>query len=208
MPRVAFVTFGILREAGGHPQVQGFYDRNMAVFAASGSSHGHIGHHGDAHVDLRSYNVGVEGDRFGAYSTGRFVTPEFAGREAQTLSVWTDLDAVFAFAYGALHLEALRLRTDWFLRPDWPTYAAWWVADDHWPDWREANARLEHLHDHDHGASAFAFDFRSPYDPDGRSTRLDRRRVAESRPRPEGVEDGMPSERQESDSPAEQTANC
>ena len=176
MPRVAFMTFGILRESADHPQVQGFADRNDDVMAAADASGGLI----DRYRGLPGqFRLGAADNRFGAYATGRFVTSGLAGREEQALSLWTDLDAVFAFAYAAPHAEALRHRTEWFLTPTWPTYAAWRVADDHWPDWPEANSRLEHLHDQ--GASAVAFDFRSPLDANGLPTRLDRIRVAELR---------------------------
>jgi hypothetical protein len=173
MPRIAFVTFGILREQADHPAVQGFFERSPGVFGAAGASPGQLDHYrgGDD-----GYRVSARDCPFGAYATGRFVAPELAGREEQTLSLWADLESVFAFAYGTMHAEALRGRTAWFLRPAWPTYVAWWVDDDHWPSWAEANDRLEHLHDH--GASAVAFDFRAPFDREGRPTSLDRPRVA------------------------------
>ena len=42
MAKVAFFTFGILREARGHPQVQGFYDRNARTHEAAEQSEGFI----------------------------------------------------------------------------------------------------------------------------------------------------------------------
>ncbi len=178
MPRLAFTTFGILREPADHPRVQGFLDRNDAVMAAADASPGLIDRY---RGQAGGFRVAASGNGFGPYATGRFVTPDLAGREEQTLSLWMDLEAVVAFAYGALHAEALRHRTEWFLAPAWPTYAAWWVADDHWPGWPEANARQEHLHDH--GPTAVAFDFKTPFDADGRPARLDRDRVAALRGR-------------------------
>ena len=106
MSRVAFITFGILRERADHPQVQGFFDRGGAVFARAEVSHGQI----DYYRGLSDqYRISVEGSPFGAYATGRFVTADLAGREEQTLSLWADLEAVFAFAYAVPHAEALRL---------------------------------------------------------------------------------------------------
>lgn len=56
-----------------------------------------------------------------------------------TLSLWADLESVFAFAYNGVHAglnaEALKHRKEWFLTPEWPTYVAWWVEDNHEPDW-------------------------------------------------------------------------
>ncbi len=178
MPRIAFVTFGILRESYGHVQVQGFFDRGGAIFAAADADAGlidrYLGSQGD-------YRTPAADNRFGSYCTGRFVSQAFAGREEQTLSLWIDLESVFAFAYSSNHAEALRGRRSWFLPPEWPSYVAWWVADDHRPDWPEANARLEHLHDH--GPRSVSFDFRTPFDAAGLPTALDRTRIAALRGR-------------------------
>jgi hypothetical protein len=51
----------------------------------------------------------------------------------------------------------------------------WWVEDDHRPDWREAIARSELLHDR--GPTADAFNFKSPFDATGRPTVLDKEAV-------------------------------
>lgn len=161
MSHVAFITFGIVKEAYGHPAVQGFVDRGGPMVAAATAHHGLL----EGHYEPEDTSIG-------AYVTPRFVTAEFTGREAQTVSLWTDLESVFAFAYGDPHAEALRHRREWFLPPAWPTYAAWWVANDHRPTWAEAVTRLEHLHDH--GASVVAFDFRSPFDAAGCPIRLKR----------------------------------
>jgi hypothetical protein len=83
-----------------------------------------------------------------------------------TLSIWRDIDAVFAFVYSGLHLEALRQRAAWFEPRRWPSYVAWWIADDEQPTWPDATARLDRLHVD--GPSATAFDFHHPFDPLGR----------------------------------------
>ena len=94
-----------------------------------------------------------------------------------TLSRWDDLESIFAFAYSGFHSGNLRRRQEWLVDPQWPSYAAWWVADDHKPDWHEANERLERLHDH--GPSPYAFDFKRPFDPHGGPIELDRTLVQE-----------------------------
>jgi len=168
MSQLAFMTFGILREPGGHPDVQGFFDAGVDVFANTDVAIGFI--------DRYRYPADTGGDPFGEYVAGRFVTPGFDDRVAPTLSLWRDLEAVFAFAYAGVHAPALRRRKEWFVTSEWPTYVAWWVADDRRPDWPEANARHEHLHDH--GSTSFAFDFRSPFAADGQPIMLDRSRIA------------------------------
>ncbi|MDQ3655804.1 MAG: hypothetical protein M3457_12075, partial [Chloroflexota bacterium] len=68
MSRLAFMTFGILREPHGHPAVQGFFDQGEGVFATADITAGMI--------DRCRYEA--EGDSFGEFVTGRFVPPEGA----------------------------------------------------------------------------------------------------------------------------------
>jgi len=104
---------------------------------------------------------------------GKFAVPRFytLGREtetdqrASTLSVWEDLGSVLRFVYSGLHLEALKKRSEWFLKPQWPTYALWWIPDDCIPTWQEACKKLERLHDE--GASPEVFDFKTCFDASG-----------------------------------------
>lgn len=149
MPRLAFYTFAILRGPPGDPQVQGFFDRLPDTFTPAQSTPGYI-----TSYDDRPPGTGP-----------RFYDPAVHPSPAHTLSLWADLASVYWFAYRGLHGEALRLRKEWFVKPAWPTYAAWWVSDDEKPTWTDAFARLEHLHDH--GPMPRAFTFTAPFDPDG-----------------------------------------
>jgi hypothetical protein len=168
MARIAFYTFGVLYESRGHPQVQPFWDMAPAVFEAAAQAPGFI---------ARST---------ASASWGAKVSPRFYDRAKHpqapldnpnvaapmTLSLWTDLEAVAAFAYQAIHLEALRQRKAWFRTPAWPTYVAWWVTDDETPTWAEAVQRLEYLHDH--GPTPYAFNFTQPFDSEGHARELQR----------------------------------
>jgi hypothetical protein len=90
----------------------------------------------------------------------------------QTLSIWQDLESVYAFAYSTpIHSEGMRMREEWFHTPDHPIYAAWWVADDHRITLQEGAARLEVLHTN--GPTVEAFNFKHAFDAQGRPTRLD-----------------------------------
>jgi hypothetical protein len=150
--RLAFYTFAILRQPAGHPQVQGFFDRiEGAVESAQGT---------DGFIALRR-------DRPAGFGP-RFYDSAVDGGAPQTLSVWTNLGSVFAFAYRGRHAEALRGRRECFKEPNWPTYAAWWVSDDHMPAWEEVAERLEHLHDH--GPTPRAFSFKQAFDAAGLPT--------------------------------------
>ena len=162
MSRIAFYTFGILREEKGHEQVQGFFDRIESVFAAAENAEGFI-----------DRDRGEWGDR---------VAPRFFDRNRHasapaTLSLWTDLESVYAFAYRDAHGEAFHKRREWALKPEWPTYVAWWVDDDHIPTREEACQRHEHIHDH--GPSAYAFGFSQPFDEKGQPGELDRHLIQE-----------------------------
>lgn len=166
MAKLALFTFGVLVEPQGHPEVQGFWDGADLNFEAAEQSDGFIGRSSyDADTGLHSWGERVS-PRF-------FVGDEREGTLApRTLSMWEDVESAFAFAYSGVHAEALSRRREWFVKPEWPTYVAWWVADDHTPDWHEATTRHEYLHDH--GPSAYAFDFKHSFDPDGNPREIDR----------------------------------
>lgn len=112
---------------------------------------------------------GYEGDP-GPPSWGEQVWPSFYkergdGWSPATLSLWEAPGAIAAFAYRGVHGEAVRLGRTWFVEPEWPPYALWWVAVDHVPDWLEAVARHQLLHDT--GPTPSAFDLRTPFGADG-----------------------------------------
>lgn len=173
MARLALYTFGIFRKPSADPANDGFHARNDVNLVAVEQAEGFI---------ARS---GYDGDP-GPASWGIHAYPRFyTGADAHspsTLSLWTDLESPFAFTYHGIHAEALAHGREWFLKPNlppekpaWPPYVLWWVAADHVPDWREAVARLEHLHDH--GASPLAFDWHTPFDASGVPTVVDRQTV-------------------------------
>lgn len=165
--RLAFTTFAILKEPYGHPTVQEFDDRTPNVFLEAENSPGFI---------ARAVEKGEKGlsnfeQDWGAW--GPFCVPRFytLGREtgtdqrASTLSIWKDIPSVRQFVYNHLHVSALRKRSEWFKKPEWPTYAAWWISDDHIPQWQEACQKLEQLWDD--GPSPQVFDFKHCFDEKG-----------------------------------------
>jgi hypothetical protein len=139
----------VLHEEHDHPRNVSFQETAQAVFAHAAGTDGF---------------VWVNMDLWDGFP--RFQEPDRL-TTAQTLSLWRDLPAVYHFAYHELHAEALRRRQEWFVKAQsrWPTYVAWWVADDHRPTWPEAAERLEHLCDY--GAPPRAFGFTHPYDAEG-----------------------------------------
>ncbi len=166
MSNVAFLTFGVPLEPLDRPQNSDFVVRIDPTFEAAEASEGFV-------------DRSVLDEETGLESWGDFVPPRFVSNDepwAVTLSRWQDLESVFSFAYSGFHSETLRRRREWFVTPRWPTYVAWWVPDDHTPDYKEAMDRLERLHDE--GPSPDAFDFKRPFDADGRPITLERTQVS------------------------------
>lgn len=73
------------------------------------------------------------------------------------LSVWDSLEALKAFTYQGAHLEAFRLRRQWFEDREEPMVVLWWVEDGHLPTIEEAADRLDHLRRRGPTAAAFTF---------------------------------------------------
>jgi hypothetical protein len=161
MPRIAFYTFGLLIEPLGHPALRGFEDRVDPVSVVAAACDGFI-------TSVQGWDA-----------QARFVNPS-ENRTAQTLTLWRDLESVYAFAYFGPHAEAVRRRTAWFVKGAWPGYVAWWVAVDHEPNFTEAVERFAYLHDH--GPTPYAFTFRTAFDAGGQPVALDRRRITNTPP--------------------------
>ena len=163
-PRLAVFTFGIFRTPADDPANQGFHDRNDKVMRIAGLSDGFIAHSG--------YNGEPGPASWGVYTLPRFYVERGDGWTPATLSLWRDLESLASFAYTGAHAEAMSHAHKWFQQGRSPTHAAWWVAADRTPDWADAAARHEHLHDH--GPSAHAFDLAHPFASDGTATKIDR----------------------------------
>jgi hypothetical protein len=162
MAQLALLTAGVLHGEGDDPRVKGFFDRIEANFQTAELSVGFIARDDDN--PQRGWGETV--------MPQVLERPEFVGRRALTLSVWADLESVFAYAYNGSHGESLRHRHEWFIKGEWPAYVAWWVADGHIPSWQEAASRLDRLHAS--GPTDQAFDFKHPFDPHGNPTFIDR----------------------------------
>jgi hypothetical protein len=105
------------------------------------------------------------------------LTTEAHGDTAATLSLWDDVESVYASTYAGFHTEVLKKRYEWFEEGDYPAYVAWWIADDESPIQADGAERLEHLHDN--GSTAYAFDFKSPFDSDSQPLSMDGQKMAE-----------------------------
>ncbi len=158
--RLAAYNFGIFIEHAEHANNEGWRAYHDPIMELVKKANGFI---------ARS---GYDGEP-GPASWGKQVYPRFYeergdGWSPATLSLWQDVDALFAFTYFGLHQKAFAGGKQWFERGGWPPYVLWWVEDTYTPDWAEGVARFEHLHDH--GSTGYAFNFKAPFSPEGQPT--------------------------------------
>ena len=169
MPRLALYTFGVLKAPTGSRVLVDFVQMAPSVFAEAEAIDGFYGHATAARPDLAGKSK--FGQDFGAW--GIAVAPRFyddfakPGEETMitTLSLWRGIEVARDFAYGGLHRAALKRRSDWFHKPQWPGYVLWWAADGKIPTWAEGAHKLETLADH--GPSSAAFTFANSFDAAG-----------------------------------------
>jgi len=77
------------------------------------------------------------------------------------VSVWESIESLRAFSYAGAHLDVLRDRQRWFLKPDRAHLALWWVPAGHRPALEEGRDRLlliDRL-----GMTSEAFTFQRPF---------------------------------------------
>ncbi len=166
--RLALYTFGMFRKPAADPANDGFHALNDAVLARVDRAKGLIARSG--------YQSDGDATSWGAEVLPRFYTERGDGWSPATLSLWTDLESLFAFTYSGLHAAALRRGREWFQTPEWPPLVMWWHTDAGcYPTW--ADGVWRHAHLHDHGPTLTAFDFNSPFDRQGRPTKLDPTRL-------------------------------
>ncbi|MDG9668714.1 DUF3291 domain-containing protein [Hahella sp. CR1] len=171
---VCLMTFSVLRAPYGDSIVQEFDDRTPDVFSEAEGSPGFIARAKPVEDIQWMTNYQKDWGEWGPFAVPRFYLDGITQghtKQAQTISIWKDLESVFKFAYhGPLHQAALRKSGKWFGQQGWPIYVVWWIDKDHQPNWREACERLEHLNDH--GSTPFAFTFKKPFDATGQEYKI------------------------------------
>lgn len=154
----------MFRRPSDDPANADFHRLNDPVLASVDRADGLIGRSG--------YASDMDGSSWGPETYPRFYRDNGDGWSPATLSLWTDLGAVFRFTYSGLHAAALRRGREWFVKPDWPPLVLWWHDGPDNPTWSEGVRRQEHLHDH--GPTAEAFTFKEPFDARGMRVSLDK----------------------------------
>jgi hypothetical protein len=77
------------------------------------------------------------------------------------MSVWTGVEELSAFVFGAMHREVLRRRREWFHRMSEAYTVCWWVPAGHRPTTDEAEDRIRNLRAN--GPNPQAFTLRESY---------------------------------------------
>ncbi len=164
---LALYTFGQFIEPADNPSNDGFHAMNDPVFAVADKAPGLI---------ARSGYASDEGPSpWGEEVYPRYYNDRGDGWAPATLSLWRNIESLYAFTYSGLHAQALRRGREWFINPSWPPLVLWWHSKRAYPVWSEGVERIEYLQDH--GPSSYAFTFKAPYGKDGRPIQLDRARV-------------------------------
>jgi len=83
------------------------------------------------------------------------------------MSVWTSVQTLGAFVYGADHRKVLRRRREWFQRMTGAYLACRWIPAGHRPSTAEAEAEERVRHLRQHGPTPYAFTLRDHYPPPG-----------------------------------------
>jgi Domain of unknown function (DUF3291) len=81
------------------------------------------------------------------------------------LSVWTDVDHLAEFVFGAMHRQIMRRRREWFHHMREAYTACWWVPAGHRPTTGEAEERLSYLRSA--GPTRHAFTLRNSFPAPG-----------------------------------------
>ncbi|MBC8280979.1 MAG: DUF3291 domain-containing protein [Chloroflexi bacterium] len=175
MAKVVLYTFAIFKETRNSEYNKEFNDRNPFVYVSAENSPGFVDRSGQSWKRNHADRNADWGNRD---ASPRFLTTGKHRDTAATLSVWDDVESVYAFTYAGFHAEVLKMRDDWFVKGDWPAYVSWWIPDGETPIQAHGAERLEHLHDN--GSTAYAFDFKAPFDADGQPLTMDRQKIQQN----------------------------
>ena len=82
--------------------------------------------------------------------------------EAYNLSVWESVEALWAYAFSGVHLEAVKRSKQWF-EPESALDVMWWIPAGHRPTTEEGLAKLALVKEN--GPTPEGFTFRKRFPP-------------------------------------------
>lgn len=142
---IAQMNVGTVRFPTDDPRLAGFMDRLDAINALAEASPGFVWR-------LQS----DQGNATDIILTGN---PLFI----VNMSVWEDVESLFAFVYRSVHQGVMAQRREWFERPDEAYQVLWWIAAGTTPTPQHGLERLRHLRGR--GPTPYAFTFRQKFPP-------------------------------------------
>ncbi|MEM6281924.1 MAG: DUF3291 domain-containing protein [Chloroflexota bacterium] len=77
------------------------------------------------------------------------------------MSVWENMDVLYAFTYNTEHVEFFRRRREWFAKWERPSPVMWWIPEGELPTLQDARERIDHMEQH--GPTPFAFNFKKRF---------------------------------------------
>jgi len=80
------------------------------------------------------------------------------------LSVWKDIDSLFAYVYQSAHVEIFKRRKEWFEKMPEMHMALWYLPVNQVPTVTDSSVRLRHLQLY--GETPFAFSFKKKFTPE------------------------------------------
>lgn len=138
---LAHINIGLLKAPIHDPMIADFADNLDKINAIAEAAPGFIWRLKDDENNATSFNP---------YNNELMIV---------NISVWTDLEALKAYAYHTDHMTFFQRRYEWFKSLDKPHMCLWWTDHNHMPDANEGKKRLDHLWDN--GSTQYAFDFKS-----------------------------------------------
>ena len=136
---LAHANVAEMRTAYDDPQMEGFIARLDPLNAVADSSPGFVWRLIDESADA------LAADLFGSQQL------------IFNMSVWESIEALEDYVYNSDHIEAVRKRAEWFVKPTRSPFVMWWIEAGHRPSIEEAKSRFDLLWTSGPSMAAFTF---------------------------------------------------
>ena len=136
---LAHANVAEMRTEYDDPQMGGFIARLEPLNAIADSSPGFIWRLNDESADA------LAAELFGS------------ARLIFNMSVWESVEVLEDYAYKSGHVEAVRKRAEWFVKPTRTPFVLWWIEAGHLPSIEEAKSKFDLLWNSGPSPAAFTF---------------------------------------------------